>query len=101
MSFGIQVREKPSTNLITGEETPGKYKSTITDRFKTKEEAVEVAKRLYPTSDWQIVNEKGEVVHSVFDRSVSDELSVSGGKKRRIKKTRSKRINKRRYTKRK
>lgn len=93
MSFGIQVREKPSTNLITGEETPGKYKSTITDRFKTKEEAVEVAKRLYPTSDWQIVNEKGEVVHSVFDRS--------GGKKRRIKKTRSKRINKRRYTKRK
>lgn len=102
MVFFIEVRGKPGRNVMTGEEIPGKFVRPLTDSFKTMEDAVALAKRMYNEHIWQVVDESGKVVASKFGETISDELQLAGkrrgvGKRRTM---RSKRINKRRYTKR-
>jgi len=102
MAFFIQVRGKSGRNVVTGEEVPGKFVRSLTDSFKTMEDAVALAKKMYNEQSWQVVDESGKVVASKIGETISDELQLAGKRRGvgRRRTMRSKRINKRRYTKR-
>jgi hypothetical protein len=93
MNFVIQILAKPDTRRMVIDEKPPieKYKTPLTDRFSSIEDAVATAKTLYSASKWRVVDESGNVVAS--------KESIAGRRRNGNRKTRSKRMNKR-YTKR-